>query len=182
MVADTESRGPALRGLPVCGSLQAAVLSQRAAVARKCIHPSTQSQLMLGLVYVSHAVAPVDTGPLLKQAWEKNPGTGITGGLAVLDDVFFQYLEGEDEQVDALFARISNDHRHKDVKVLERRAVARRMFADWSMAMLVWTDETRNIFRSFSPDSVLDLYQTDPSTAAPLFRAWAATSAWTTGS
>ncbi|RYF57309.1 MAG: BLUF domain-containing protein [Comamonadaceae bacterium] len=143
------------------------------------MHASAESPLMLRLVYISHAVAPVDTALPLKQAWEKNPGTGITGGLAVLDEVFLQYLEGEDEQVDALFARISNDHRHRDVKVLERRAIARRMFGNWSMAVLVWTDETRNIFRSFSPDSVLDLYQTDPSTAAPLFRAWAATSAWT---
>lgn len=135
---------------------------------------------MLRLIYVSHALPPVDTSRLLRQAWENNPGTGITGGLAVLDGVFLQYLEGEDNEVEALFSRIGQDDRHENVKVLERRGISRRMFEDWSMAILVWTEETRNIFYSFSPGNALDLYQTDPSTAAPLFRAWAATSAWKT--
>lgn len=96
----------------------------------------------------------------------------------MLDGVFLQYLEGEIEDVDALFAKISRDVRHRDVKILERRVVDRRMFVDWSMATLEWTEETRNIFYSFSPGTVLDLYKTDPTTAAPLFRAWSATSAW----
>ena len=133
---------------------------------------------MLRLIYTSHVQPPVDTASLLEQARRDNHAKGITGGLAVLDGVFLQYLEGEAEDVDALFTKIGRDGRHRDVKVLERRVVDRRMFADWSMATLEWTEETRNIFCSFSPGTALDLYQTDPTTAAPMFRAWAATSAW----
>ncbi|MEJ7687390.1 MAG: BLUF domain-containing protein [Variovorax sp.] len=77
--------------------------------------------------------------------------------------------------------RIAADERHTDLKVLERRAVPRRMFGAWSMAMLDWVDETKMIFQSFSPDADFDLSQTDPTTAAPLFRAWAATSHWHNG-
>ena len=39
------------------------------------------------------------------------------------------------------------------------------------MALLEWNEHSRNIFRSFSPDSKFDLYAADPSTAAPLLRA-----------
>lgn len=46
------------------------------------------------------------------------------------------------------------------------------------MERLKWNERTEAIFRSFSPESGLDLYQTDSSTAAPLFRAWAATTDW----
>lgn len=130
------------------------------------------------LIYTSHANPPVDTGGLLQQAYRNNPALGITGGLAVLDGVFLQYLEGAEDTVEALFARMAMDSRHRDVKVLERRGVSKRMFDDWSMALLEWTDEAKQIFRSFSPGTELNLYETDPSTAAPLFRAWAATKGW----
>lgn len=130
------------------------------------------------LIYVSRVTAPVDIGALVRQAQESNPALGITGGLAVLDGVFLQYLEGEAEAVESLFGRIRTDVRHADVKVLERRAVPRKMFGDWSMAMLAWTEGTKQIFRSFSPGTALSLYDTDPTTAAPLFRAWAATEDW----
>lgn len=52
------------------------------------------------------------------------------------------------------------------------------MFSDWSMAMLEWTESTKQILRSFSPGIELDLYKTDPATAAPLFRAWATADDW----
>lgn len=130
------------------------------------------------LIYTSQARTPVDTRGLLRQAQKNNPARGITGGLAVLDGVYLQYLEGSEEAVEALFARILTDGRHSGVKVLERRAVTRRMFSDWSMALLEWTPSTRQIFLGFSPGSALNLYETDPTTAAPLFRAWAATRDW----
>lgn len=130
------------------------------------------------LIYTSQAKLPLETGVLLRQAQKNNPARGITGGLAVLDGVYLQYLEGSEEAVEALFARILTDGRHSGVKVLERRAVTRRMFSDWSMALLEWTPGTRQIFQGFSPGSALNLYETDPTTAAPLFRAWAATQDW----
>jgi len=42
------------------------------------------------------------------------------------------------------------------------------MLSDRSIAMLEWTDATKQIFRSFSPGIELDLYAAAPTTAAPL--------------
>ncbi|MGJ7545845.1 BLUF domain-containing protein [Variovorax sp. LT1R16] len=130
------------------------------------------------LIYTSRVTPSIDIGALLRQAQKNNPPLEITGGLAVLEGVCLQYLEGSEDAVESLFARILPDARHADVKVLERRAVPRRMFNDWSMAMLNWTEDAKQIFRSFSPGIHLNLYDTDPTTAAPLFRAWAATADW----
>lgn len=169
----------AVRVCPLTGSI--GVRWPRAAVSRSqgdtiIVMPETLP--FYRLIYTSRLTLPLDTDRLLSQARENNPALGITGGLAVLDGVCLQYLEGVQDAVESLFARILPDERHSDVKVLERRAVPRRMFSDWSMAMLVWTVSAKQIFRSFSPDSGLDLYDTDPTTAAPLFRAWAATEDW----
>src|SRR4051812_13827243 len=117
------------------------------------------------LIYASRVNAPVDLSALLAQAHRNNPPLGITGGLVCLDQTFLQYLEGPTGAVEALFERMLLDPRHHGVKVLERRTVPRRMFADWSMAALVWTETTREIYQSFSPGRPLDLYETDPSTA-----------------
>ena len=46
------------------------------------------------------------------------------------------------------------------------------------MALLDWDDNTRAIFRSFSPDAQLDLYAADPSTAAPMLRALVRAPGW----
>ena len=130
------------------------------------------------LIYTSRATAPIDTKQILAQARKNNAERGITGGLALLEGTFIQYLEGSEGTVNDVFSHILRDARHRDVKVLERRAVPQRMFGDWSMTFLAWTDRTKLIFRSFSPGLGLDLYETDPMTAAPLFRAWAATEDW----
>lgn len=115
---------------------------------------------------------------LMTQSQRDNRRLAVTGGLVYLDRVFMQYLEGPAEAVDALFGRIQVDARHHDVKLLERRLVPRRMFCDWSMGLLAWTESTTAVYCSFSPGQALDLYETDPSTAAPLFRAWAASGEW----
>ncbi|RYG57796.1 MAG: BLUF domain-containing protein [Alphaproteobacteria bacterium] len=141
----------------------------------------TESDLFYRLVYTSRATSPVDAIALAELSRQRNRRTGITGGLAVIDAVYLQYLEGTEEAVEKLFVKILEDPRHCDVKVLERRHTPRRMFTNWRMALLEWTDRTRDIYVSFTPGGKLDLYQTDPSTAAPLFRAWAATSDWLKG-
>jgi hypothetical protein len=134
--------------------------------------------MYLRLIYTSRANVPIQIDQILKESRSWNASVAITGGLALMDDVFIQYLEGSERDVNAIFDKIKGDRRHRDVKVLERRTVPRRMFPNWSMGMLRWCDETKAIFRSFSPGCVLDLYETDPSTAAPLFRAWAASDSW----
>lgn len=136
------------------------------------------SQNLYRLIYVSISEPLTELRTILVSARANNFELNVTGGLALLDGVFLQYLEGPEQSVKAIFARISRDRRHRDIKVLEQRAVPGRMFEDWSLAQLDWTEQAKAIFRSFSPGIQLSLYDADPSTAAPLFRAWAATSDW----
>ena len=91
--------------------------------------------------------------------------------LCCLDGVYMQYLEGEESVLEDLFASIRKDTRHSGVTLLEQRAVAQRTFPEWSMKMMEWDERSKAIFRSFSPGASLDLYASDPSTAAPLLRA-----------
>ena len=132
------------------------------------------------LVYASHASASdsQDVAAILDWSRRVNPGLGVTGVLCLLDGVYMQCLEGEHDVLDLLFASIRIDRRHRDVTPLDRREVPRRMFADWSMALLEWNDNTRDIFRSFSPGRKLDLYANDPGTAAPMLRALVRAPGW----
>ena len=133
------------------------------------------------LIYTSRASGDSSLSEILVASIAWNQDHDITGGLVCVEGTYLQYLEGEESAIDQVFGMISRDQRHSGLKVLEHRKVQRRMFVDWSMAVLDWNDETRAIFQSFSPGQRIDLYATDPTTAAPLFRAWVATRHWKTG-
>ena len=62
--------------------------------------------------------------------------------------------------------------------ILDERAIARRAYPDWSLALRIWDERTKAIFRSFSPGQNLDLYKSDPSTAAPLVKALTRAENW----
>ena len=47
--------------------------------------------------------------------------------------MFFQCLEGEEAAVDALYARLQSDSRHKDIKLFSRKQISALSYADWSM-------------------------------------------------
>ena len=129
--------------------------------------------MLIRLIYASRARpnAVQDLDGILDWSRSYNPRVGITGVLCLLDDTYMQYLEGEEADVATLFASIRQDTRHRDPTILDRRAIAQRAYPTWSMAALEWDDRTRAIFRSFSPGTHLDLYASDPTTAAPLVRA-----------
>lgn len=136
--------------------------------------------MLIRLVYTSRSCDPFaqDLPAILDWSHSFNPKLNVTGVLCYLDGVYMQYLEGEESTVDALFKSIQADSRHQGVTQLERRAIPKRAFPGWSMALLDWNDNTRAIFRSFSPDTNFDLYAGDPSTAAPLLRALVRAPGW----
>lgn len=136
---------------------------------------------MYRLIYASHAPASCldDIPGILAGSKIRNARSGITGALCLLDDTYMQYLEGEERVVRGLLASIRRDTRHRDATVLDERAIPRRAYPDWSMALMQWDDRTKAIFRSFSPGRHLDLYASDPVTAAPLIRAFTRGDDWT---
>lgn len=92
---------------------------------------------MEALLYVSRETAPLEPDQLmalLRRARDKNRQLGITGLLAYRDGQFMQILEGEEAELQRLFAAIEADPRHEAVAVVWQRAVEERDFAAWPMA------------------------------------------------
>ena len=129
--------------------------------------------MLFRLIYASRAKASAatDLPEILEWSRAHNPGLGITGRLCLLDGTYIEHLEGEELVVKTLFENIRHDPRHSQVTMLDQRFIPRRAYPEWSLALKVWNDRTKAIFRSFSPGQNLDVYGSDPSTAAPLVRA-----------
>lgn len=88
------------------------------------------------LLYIS-TISPLGgTGlsSILASARRNNQANDITGLLMFNGKRFLQVLEGPTDAVEATFARIYRDTRHRAQVVLARRTVDRREFGDWSMA------------------------------------------------
>jgi len=91
---------------------------------------------MIQLVYVSSSVQPFTSSELLQlldKARRNNEKLAIAGILLYKDGDFMQALEGEEEPVHSLSARIAKDPRHKDIRILLNGACTEREFPDWSM-------------------------------------------------
>jgi len=94
---------------------------------------------LLQLVYASRATVACD-GPflsaLLEKARSRNGQLGVSGVLLYHSGAFLQVLEGAPDVVSALYGKIERDKRHDRVVTLQRRAVAERSFAEWSMGLM----------------------------------------------
>jgi hypothetical protein len=91
---------------------------------------------VLQLVYVS-SVNPgvvVAIEAILATSQRNNARDGITGLLYADRARFLQALEGPAAAVEAAFARIQADPRHRAIVALSRREIEVREFGSWNMA------------------------------------------------
>lgn len=92
---------------------------------------------MLTLVYRSEAVVRLPQNALADiclQSARNNRRRGITGFLVEFDGVFLQVLEGEPYEVDSLYARITADHRHRNIELLlHETSSGQPTFGFWAM-------------------------------------------------
>lgn len=70
---------------------------------------------------------------LIEQIRPKNESLGVTGLLLYSGGNVIQTLEGVEADVMTIFDAICADERHTGIRVLDRRSVAARAFATWSM-------------------------------------------------
>ncbi|QZH74040.1 MAG: BLUF domain-containing protein [Erythrobacter sp.] len=70
---------------------------------------------------------------ILMQARRNNKRDGITGALICRHDMYLQLIEGPDAAIDALYAKITEDDRHGEVRLALSSEVDQRMFPDWEM-------------------------------------------------
>lgn len=92
---------------------------------------------MLQLVYVSSVTpgaAATDPAAILSISRANNRRDDVTGLLYSDGTRFLQALEGPADRVEAAFARIKADPRHRAVVILSRRQIDAREFGDWAMA------------------------------------------------
>jgi hypothetical protein len=91
---------------------------------------------MYQLTYISSArpgICQIDVEAILRSSRANNARDAITG-LLVHDGVrFLQALEGERVLVEAAFARIRVDPRHRAAVMLSEREIAARQFGSWAM-------------------------------------------------
>lgn len=82
----------------------------------------------------SHSLTDSALKEMLTKARISNEALGITGMLILYEGLFIQFIEGEEKDITNLFEKISRDHRHKDILILDYGYSQNRSFADWSMA------------------------------------------------
>jgi Sensors of blue-light using FAD len=70
---------------------------------------------------------------LLKIARANNARDGITGMLLYVDGNFVQLIEGPDDAVDRLYAKIGRDPRHSSLLKALDGPIGERRFADWTL-------------------------------------------------
>lgn len=95
--------------------------------------------MLVTLSYASRAVEVLDeaaVGALQAVAQAANRRNGISGLLLRADRTYLQVLEGDEAAVRATMQRISADPRHTDLFVLDWRAIARRRYSRWDLAVV----------------------------------------------
>lgn len=119
---------------------------------------------MYQVVYISTAkreYSKHELAEILAVSRRNNTRDGITGVLCYHGGTFFQMLEGEEERVRAVMARVDRDARHFGVTVLLEQHVASRAMPDWSMAFREISDDEAGALEGFNrllkqADSSLD--------------------------
>ena len=105
---------------------------------------NTMSIPMIQVSYVSRIGKPMSAEQLLAlltQCRNNNSAQGVTGMLLYGNGTFLQAIEGEEQVIDDLVDNIWADPRHENIKLLSRRPISRREYADWTMAFERISDE-----------------------------------------
>ncbi len=91
---------------------------------------------MFFLIYVSSAVTSLPEAELIKileASRRNNVQIGVTGMLLYKDGNFMQLLEGPEESVRGMYAKILTDPRHRGAILLLQGNEDHREFQDWAM-------------------------------------------------
>ncbi|WP_309626134.1 BLUF domain-containing protein [Methylibium sp.] len=115
--------------------------------------------MLVRLLYASRAAEPVTPeliDAILVRCRTHNPAHGVTGILCHGGEVFMQVLEGGRDTVNALYACIARDRRHRDVTLLHFEEVNERRFAGWTMGQANLARINPSIVLKYSERPVLD--------------------------
>lgn len=109
---------------------------------------------LVQLIYASVQTKPLglqDARAIVSTAKRRNEPEHITGLLVFANGFFLQALEGGAAAVTATFARIAQDPRHRDLRLLGVEPIDRRSFPDWSMRFVDASNVTAATLLRHSP-------------------------------
>ena len=127
---------------------------------------------LVQIVYISRSTtAPGGSGKgvdpavarILAKSRANNRKNGLVGVLFFGDGCFFQCLEGEEEAVDTLYAKLLQDDRHKDLKIIARNRIEERSFESWTMKYVPVEQAMSRLLQSRQM-STFDPYRFDQGT------------------
>jgi hypothetical protein len=136
--------------------------------------------MLVRLLYASRAAESVNADALaaiVKRSKEHNPKVGVTGVLCFCTNahVFLQVLEGGRDAVSALYHRIAQDPRHRDVVLLSYEEIGERSFSSWSMGQVNMSRLNPALVLKYSEGAILDPYAVSGKASLALFNELVAT-------
>ncbi|MEM7524132.1 MAG: BLUF domain-containing protein, partial [Pseudomonadota bacterium] len=111
------------------------------------------------IAYASRAAYPMPSGEvvtLAADAADKNRRNAVSGVLFSGDGVFVQWLEGPQDAVCPLMARIEADPRHRDVAILSSGWAPTRRYRRWPMRLAQTPVQANNARRRRGPFAPCD--------------------------
>jgi Sensors of blue-light using FAD len=136
--------------------------------------------MLCRLLYASRAAESVDADALaaiLKTSKARNAVTGVTGVLCHCANarIFLQVLEGGRAAVSALYNRIAQDPRHREVTLLSYEEIGERSFSGWAMGQVNMNRLNPSLLLKYSESAVLDPYSVSGKASLALFNELVAT-------
>lgn len=128
--------------------------------------------MLIQLTYASRSssmLGPGDIKDILRSSAKNNGALGVTGTLCLSNGIFLQQLEGDRDAVNLLYHRILLDKRHKEPAVLDFSEIVSRRFSTWSMGLLAYTQENKQLFLKYSTAAEFDPYRMSPSSLRAFF-------------
>ena len=97
-----------------------------------------RSKVSKPLNYLIYASKPFgfsqkDLGEILLKSKYNNKANDITGALLCRHDIYCQFLEGPEQEVNMTYSKILSDDRHVDIQMLSSGSATKRLFNNWAM-------------------------------------------------
>ena len=128
---------------------------------RASTHGGTDTQRqqtgLATLAYRSRATEPFSEEQLqqlLISSQTNNHKSGLTGLLLYDEGRFFQWIEGQSDQLADVWDAIQKDKRHTDIELMGQQPIPLRFFGDWDMRLSVRKPQAGNA--SQAPEGLID--------------------------
>ncbi len=104
------------------------------------------------LIYVSRAEEHVDYTEILDiltHSWKYNHNSYISGMLLYDNRYFMQIIQGPIATIDKLYARISHDQRHTDIKLIGEELLHTRDCSGWGIGFYNQQEVAEALYNAF---------------------------------